>query len=176
MKRLTFLLFIAYSSSIIFPGRLISNYCIGGQIENGKCKCPDKTALFSRECKPCVNGSIILNRCKCPKGGYLEGNVCKIYKVCSPGYVRLNNNTCIKKCPDNQIRVGNICKECPGGYVKSETSNECKIFKIYPMFPPGVKKPVIYLYPKETMDISVQLNIKNSKFTTIYPKFNDKNT
>ena len=26
------------------------------------------------------------------------------------------------------------------------------------------------------MDISVQLNIKNSKFTTIYPKFNDKNT
>ena len=38
------------------------------------------------------------------------------------------------------------------------------------------KKPVIYLYPKETMDISVQLNIKYSKFTTIYPKFNEKNT
>ena len=37
-------------------------------------------------------------------------------------------------------------------------------------------KPVIYLYPKETMDISVQLNIKNSKFTVIYPKFNERNT
>ena len=39
-----------------------------------------------------------------------------------------------------------------------------------------VKKPVIYLYPEEPMDVSVQLNIKNSKFTTIYPKFNGKNT
>ena len=38
------------------------------------------------------------------------------------------------------------------------------------------KKPVIYLYPEETMDISVNLNLKNSKFTTIYPKFNDENT
>ena len=37
-----------------------------------------------------------------------------------------------------------------------------------------VAKPVIYLYPKETIDISVQLKIKNSKFTTIYPKFNKK--
>ena len=37
-------------------------------------------------------------------------------------------------------------------------------------------KPVIYLYPKKTMDISVQLKIKKSKFTTIYPKFNGKNT
>jgi len=37
------------------------------------------------------------------------------------------------------------------------------------------KKPVIYLYPKETMDVSVQLNLKNSKFTTIYPKFNGEN-
>ena len=39
-----------------------------------------------------------------------------------------------------------------------------------------VKKPVIYLYPEEPMDVSVQLNIKNSKFTTVYPKFNYKNT
>ena len=37
-------------------------------------------------------------------------------------------------------------------------------------------KPVIYLYPEEPMDVSVQLNIKNSKFTTVYPKFNHKNT
>ena len=36
-------------------------------------------------------------------------------------------------------------------------------------------KRVIYLYPKKTMDTTVQLNIKNSKFTKIYPKFNGKN-
>ena len=39
-----------------------------------------------------------------------------------------------------------------------------------------VKKPVIYLYPEESMDISVQLNLKESKFTTVYPKFNGNNT
>ena len=38
------------------------------------------------------------------------------------------------------------------------------------------EKPVIYLYPEKSMDISVQLNLKESKFTTIYPKFNGKNT
>ena len=39
-----------------------------------------------------------------------------------------------------------------------------------------LKKPVIYLYPEEPMDIKVKLNIKDSKFSTIYPKFNEKNT
>ena len=37
-------------------------------------------------------------------------------------------------------------------------------------------KPVIYLYPEESMDISVQLNFEKRVFTTIYPKFNGKNT
>jgi len=37
-------------------------------------------------------------------------------------------------------------------------------------------KPVIYFYPKEPIDISVQLNLKESKFTTVYPKFNGINT
>ena len=37
-------------------------------------------------------------------------------------------------------------------------------------------KPVIYLYPEEPMDISVSLNPRNNKFTTIYPKFNGENT
>jgi len=40
----------------------------------------------------------------------------------------------------------------------------------------GVKKPVIYLYPEKPMDISVQLKFKKTKFTAIYPKFNEKNT
>ena len=38
------------------------------------------------------------------------------------------------------------------------------------------KKPIIYLYPEEPMDISVHLNLKNSKLTAIYPKFNGKRT
>jgi len=37
-------------------------------------------------------------------------------------------------------------------------------------------KPVIYLYPEESMDISVHLNFEKRIFTTIYPKFNGKNT
>ena len=37
-------------------------------------------------------------------------------------------------------------------------------------------KPVIYLYPEESMDVSVQLNFEKRVFTTIYPKFNGKNT
>jgi hypothetical protein len=37
------------------------------------------------------------------------------------------------------------------------------------------KKPVIYLYPEKEMDISLELILKESEFTTIYPKFNDKN-
>ena len=53
----------------------------------------------------------MFNRCRCPQGRYLEGNECKLSKVCSPGYVRLYNNTCIKKCPDNQIDEGNTCRD-----------------------------------------------------------------
>ena len=186
MKSLIFLLFIAFASSIyipsipIIPKLIDNNSCIGGQIEKGVCKCPDKTALIGKECKPCVNGSIMFNRCRCPVGRFLEGNECKLYKVCSQGYVRIYNNTCIKKCPDNQIRVGNTCKDCSSSSTKNEFYNTCiKRRRIgWKSWRDGLKvvaKPVIYLYPEETMKISVQLNIKNSKFTTIYPKFNEKN-
>ena len=119
----------------------------------------------------------MFNKCRCPQGRYLEGNICKLYEVCAPGYVRIYNNTCIKKCPKNQIRKGNTCKNCSEGFYKNEFLNAC--FRIFPRKRDSLvyaKKPVIYLYPKETIDISVQLKIKNSKFTTIYPKFNGKNT
>ena len=166
MKSLIFLLFIVYASSIVFPGRLInSNYCIGGQIENGTCKCPNQTALIGKECKPCIGGTINDNRCRCPRGKYLEGNQCKLLKVCPQGYERSFNNKCLKKCGNNQVRVGNRCQNCIGRKIGNLCLNYARR-----------AKPVIYLYPKETMDISVQLNIKNSKFTTIYPKFNGKNT
>ena len=172
MKGLIFLLVITYALCVVFPGRLInSNYCIGGKIENGSCKCPNKTALIGKECKPCIDGSIMFNRCRCPQGRYLEGNVCKLNKDCPPDYVKLLNNTCIKKCPYNQIREGNTCRNCSKGHIKIEFMNICTIPRML-----HVDKPVIYLYPKETMDISVQLNIKNSKFKTIYPKFNGENT
>ena len=174
MEGLIFLLFIAFISSVkdqkVFNRK---NSCLGGKIENGSCKCPEKKALIGFECKSCIGGTIMFNRCRCPNDMYLDGNICKLLKACSPGYIRLYNNTCIKKCPDNQIRVGNKCQNCTWSQRKIETYNKCIEVKkkriIY-------HKPVIYLYPKEIMDASVQLNIKNSEFTTIYPKFNEKNT
>ena len=146
MKSLFFLLFIAYASSQITKGLIQRNHCIGGKITNGKCVCPSKTALIESECKPCIGGTIILGRCKCPNGKILVRNECELLKVCPDGYFNSNN----------------ICKRRIRG----------------PRFPPFkvIAKPVIYLYPQENMDISVQLNIKKSQFTTIYPKFNEKNT
>ena len=41
-------------------------------------------------------------------------------------------------------------------------SNKIKRNTTYPPFPYLKHKPVIYLYPKETMDISVNLNIKKA--------------
>ena len=118
MKILIFLLFIAFVSSKYIPRLKGSfedrNYCMGGQIikdiRGETCRCLNRTVLFGNECKPCIGGFNMGNRCKCPNGRYLRGNVCELYKVCSPGYVRIYNNTCIKKCPENQIRVGNTCK------------------------------------------------------------------
>ena len=144
MKTLIFLIFIAFVSSQIKKGLIQRNVCIGGKIENGKCKCPSKTALFGYECKPCISGKIILGRCKCPEDRKLVENRCRL------------------KC-ENCTRII---------YPKPHLSTE----KLLPRPRPVYKKPVIYLYPEENMDISVQLNIKNSQFTTIYPKFNEKNT
>ena len=178
MKSLIFLLFLAFVSSQLNKRRLdLTSFCKGGKLQNGKCICPNNTALFNYECKRCIGGSIISGRCKCPKGKTLKGNECKLLKVCSEGYIRLYNNTCIKKCPSKQIRVGNKCVKCPSFSIKIENRNVCEFIfkKQYPTRQVELK-PVIYLYPKETMDISVHLNFKNSKFTTIYPKFNDENT
>jgi len=143
MKRLFFLLFIAFVSSQIQKGLIQRNTCKGGNIKNGRCTCPNKTALFGFECKPCINGTIINNKCRC-----------------RAPYEKLVGNKCERLiCPRGERRIGNKCVRYRGNKLGA------------PIF-----KPVIYLYPKESMDISVQLNIKNSYFTTIYPKFNDKNT
>ena len=76
------------------------------------------------------------------------------------------------KCPKGEELIGNRCKAvtpCPNFYRR--INGRC-----YPYQRNIHYKPVIYLYPEETLDISVQLNFKNTEFTTIYPKFNGKNT
>ena len=144
MKSLIFLLFIVYVSSddnAIPKGLINRKVCIGGKIEKGSCKCPNKTALIGYECKPCIGGKIIFNKCRCSSMQFWNGNECISLPIPSE----------------------------PVGISISDFIND---------MPPEVHdpmKPVIYLYPIKTMDISVQLNIKYSKFTTIYPKFNGKN-
>ena len=151
MKRLIFLLIITFVSTQIKKGLIIRNVCIGGKIENGRCKCPSKTALFGAECKPCIGGAILNNKCICPKDKRLIENRCRL---------KCENCTRIIK-PRTTIRP-----PIPTTYRPPRRTT----------YRPPLKKPVIYLYPQENMDISVQLNIKNSEFTTIYPKFNGKNT
>ena len=158
MKILIFLLFIVFTSSQIIGKRLINrNACLGGKIEKGKCLCPNNTALIGYECKPCIGGSIMFGRCRCPQGKYLVGNNCTLFKAYS------NYNDCT---------IGkNKCKvRATGGNIEGLVRLEGKIKEHV------LGKPVIYLYPEETMDISVKLNIKNSEFTTIYPRFNEENT
>ena len=62
----------------------------------------------------------------------------------------------------------------------TEEKNEEIVIEIKPSIiwsnRPMVKKPVIYLYPEKPMDVSVQLDIKDSKFTSVYPRFNGKHT
>ena len=41
--------------------------------------------------------------------------------------------------------------------------------------PCPVSKPVIYLYTEKPLDVTINLNINKSSFTTVYPKFTSKN-
>ena len=179
MKGLIFLLILPFILSFLpiyipqdRPGLLSGNPCLGDRIENRKFKCRNKTALIRYEYKQyrgCLNK---YERNSCPRERYyLDGNECecKLLKGLPSIYSRLYNYTNIKECLQDKIRVGNIFNN----FTNSSSPN---------IIPPyrhdhtlRIAKPVIYLYPKKTMDISVQLNIKNSEFTVIYPKFNEKN-
>jgi len=99
----------------------------------------------------CKGGKILKGSCKCLNNTGLIGSECK---PCKGGIIK--NNRCI--CLPGRRLVNDVCM-----MFKRETTSQSII---YPK-----KKPVIYLYPQETMDISVNLNIKKSIFTTIYPKF-----
>ena len=92
-----------------------------------------------------------------------------VLNISCPSGTTLVGDVCLKLCPINSIRVNNTCYKCPSGTRKF--MNECRRG-----LPKIMKKPVIYLYPSKPMDISVQLNLKESQFTTVYPKFNGKNT
>ena len=39
----------------------------------------------------------------------------------------------------------------------------------------SVKKPIIYLYPKEPTNVKIHFNLKKTTFTTVYPKFTSEN-
>jgi hypothetical protein len=78
-----------------------------------------------------------------------------------------------------------ICQECFNGIMPAIPINQMALFPFFAnqFNNPNthfsnctMRKPIIYLYPEKPMDISVQLNFKNSKLTIAYPKFNDKNT
>ena len=119
---------------------------------------PIKKGLINRNA--CLGGKIVKGNCTCPDKTALIGHVCK---PCIGG--EIISNRC--KCPFRYYLSGNECIRrplfSPYTIIRNGTTRV-----IYP------RKPVIYLYPKETQDISVQLNVKNTKFTTIYPKFNER--
>ena len=82
MKSLIFLLFIAFALSVPIRKNLIDrNVCLGGEIKNGKCQCPNRTALIGYECKPCIGGTILASKCICPKGKSLIKNECVISPI-----------------------------------------------------------------------------------------------
>ena len=152
MKSLILLLFITFASSDVIPKPNI--------IQKG---------LINRNV--CIGGKIENGICKCPNETALIGYNCK---PCIGGTII--HNRC--RCSPGKYLAGNECRSIPKvphlPKFPPLPRNFSRLIRPVPVHAPT--KPVIYLYPKETMDISVQLNIKYSKFTTIYPKFNGKNT
>ena len=53
--------------------------------------------------------------------------------------------------------MGSLCNKC--SQEDTDTDEE--------------RKPVLYLYPEEAIDVKIKLNFKNSKFSCVYPKFNE---
>ena len=104
----------------------------------------------------CKGGQKKLGVCICPSGYYLSGNECIKRKI-STTSTRITDRD-----PKNP---------CPFGYYLKDGKCKCTFIRHSYIF-----KPVIYLYPEKPMDISVQLKLNNSEFTTVYPKFNEKNT
>jgi len=134
--------------------------------------------VSNEKCK----GASIAGRWECPNGTKLiEGECIKIYESLNcPNGTELIQGECVKipeslKCQNGtELFQGECVMKCPFGYIRIFDGRCVKSYYEYP--PIQLYKPVIYLYTEESMDISVQLNLKNSKFITIYPKFNGNNT
>jgi hypothetical protein len=183
MKSLIILLSISFVLSQIKisqtkPRLIFRNIYLRGRIENGRCNCLRKTSLIGNECKTYMRYNKS-GKFFCPNGRYyLDGNECKFLKVCSFSYTRFYNYSFIKEFPMNQIRVKKKYNNCIEGTRKNKKFKSFKSFNI-PKYKFNeslrIAKPVIYLYPKKIMDISVQLNLKNSEIIVIYPKFTEKN-
>ena len=169
---LIFLIFISFVSNIKINEPKSDQTCKGGTKRLGKCYCPNGYHLSGNECIKKLGSStkLIKHNDPCPEGYVLKNGKCerkpkKIIDPCPIGYV-LKNGKCVRK-----FFIKETNDPCPSGYHLQD--GKCKPY----LKKPGViLKPVIYLYPKKPMDISVQLNLKNSNFSTIYPKFNEKNT
>ena len=123
-------------------------------------------ALIDRNRNACLGGEINNGKCQCPSNTALIGYECK---PCLGGSIIAGR--C--KCPQGKVLIRNNCTEIKP-IINRKPWEKIRIDN--PIRKNVHYKPVIYLYPEETMDISVQLNLKNSEFTAIYPKFNGKNT
>jgi len=148
MKILIFLLFISFVLSTDRPTYR-----------------PPPMDLFNR----CKGGKVSGATCICPKNKGLIGFECRL---CKGGIIRFNR--CY--CPSGKVWNNNECRPRRRLSTKIKRNTTLPIFPLKRNTTYLKQKPVIYLYPQETMDISVNINIKKSKFTTIYPKFTEKNT
>ena len=103
-------------------------------------------------------------------------------------YFGVDENHQIFRCFDfNEIRLIPLnCslwgKEYNNNLLTLIKRDEANCFYRYKYIPPyqfneyqKIGKPIIYLYTEKLMDVRVQLNLKNSKFTVVYPNFTEEN-
>ena len=111
-------------------------------------------------------------------------NCKKNYNKSNSYYCSLCDYDICQKCSINKTNIRNTgsCmdeeEECnTNDHSSCDYSSRVYDDRLKPFKPRQRKKPVIYLYPEKEMDISVQLNmdLNKSKFTTIYPRFNEGN-
>ena len=103
--------------------------------------------------------------------------------LCGKNYLNINPSYYCSLCDYD------ICLNC---FYKNSDSNQEMINPFYIGINPQMlmnnpyftwynntqnlmQKPVIYLYPEKLMEIKIQLNPKDSKFSVVYPKFNEIN-
>ena len=127
------------------------------------------------------------NNCKKENNNNSFSHYCSLcdYDICEECYEK-NQNT-LKANISKSVPIKNdFCEDKSGDcefsdgdddyYVPQKRTAPIRYDRIFRDIKP-CRKPVVYLYPEKEMDISVQLDLdlKKSKFTTIYPRFNKGN-